>query len=333
MKGMSRRRFLAASALGLASSKARAAVGIAVPTIDRLCRIVVGFPPGGSTDVIARRIGERMRGSFAPSFVVDNKPGAGGRIALEHLRLSEGDGTVMVLTPHPMITVYPHLYRKLSYDPLRDFTPVTSVCNTVQALSIGSAVPDTIHTVADFIKWCQANPDQATYGTAGPGTTPHFIGQMFGRAAGIRYAHVPFGGNAPVIQALIGGHVASGFSALTEALPQHRGRKLRILATTGTARSRFVPDVPVLNESGVQLPDTPIEWFGIFVSAKTPPPLVVELNAAIRGAVGAVEFQSGLAEMALDATGESPEAFARLVVADHGQWGRIVRASGFTIDE
>ena len=295
--------------------------------------MVVGFPPGGSTDVIARQMSERMKGSYSPVVVVENKPGAGGRIALEHLRASDGDGTVMVLTPHPMITVYPHVYRKLPYDPLRDFMPVTSVCNTVVSLSVGPAVPDSVRTLGEFLRWCRLHPDQATYGSPGEGTTPHFIGEMLGRAAGIRYLHVPYNGGAPVIQGLIGGHVASGLNVLSEAMPHYRSGRLRIIATTGAARSRFVPDVPTLSEAGVLKADIPIEWFGVFVPATTPPPLVVGLNASIRAAIHATEAQSGLAELAFDAAGEPPDEFAKQVAADYERWGRIVSASGFTIDK
>ena len=329
---LSRRRLLLAAALGLAHSRAQSATLAASQPVQRVCRIVVGFPPGGSTDVIARRLARRMSGSYA-AFVVDNKPGAGGRIALEHLRASEGDGATLVLTPHPMVTIYPHVYRRLSYDPLRDFTPVTSVCTTVASLSIGPAVPESVRTIEDFIGWCKANPDLAAYGSAGAGTTPHFTGQMLARAAGIRYTHVPYAGSAPVIQAVIGGHVASGVTGLVESLPPHKGRRLRIIAITGTARSRFVPDVPTLKEAGLQHVEVPAEWFGVFVSAKTPVQLVVELNAAVRAALGDAQVQRDLEESACEVAGEPAPDFARRVEDDHRQWGRIVRASGFTIDE
>ena len=323
-----------AAAVGLAHASARSATLEPAQPVQGLHRIVVGFPPGGSTDVIARRIARRLSDSYpSASFVVENKPGAGGRIALERLRVSEGDGPTIVLTPHPMITVYPHVYRKLSYDPLRDFTPVTSVCTTVASLSIGPAVPESVRTVEDFIGWCKSNPDLAAYGSAGAGTTPHFVGQMLARAAGIRYTHVPYAGSAPVIQAIIGGHVASGVTGLVESLPPHRSRRLRIIAISGQARSRFVPGVPTLKEAGLQQTDIPIEWFGVFVSAKAPARLVVDLNAAFRAALDDAHLQRDLDELACEAVSESSEDFVRRVTEDHRQWGRIVRASGFTIDE
>lgn len=217
--------------------------------------------------------------------VVENRPGAGGRIAIERLRTSPADGTVMVLTPHPMITVYPHVYKSLTYDALGDLAPVTSVCLSAAALSVGPAVPGTVRTLADFVVWCKENPNEATYGSAGEGTTPHLMGQLFGRAAGIRYMHVPFQGGAPVVTSVIGGQVASGMNALAEVVAHQRGGALRMLATTGQSRSRFLPDVPTFKEAGLQGIETPVEWLGLFVPAKTPESVVAKLNANARASV------------------------------------------------
>ena len=204
--------------------------------VTKPSRIVLGFPPGGSVDTVARLIAPQMN-DYASVLVVDNRPGAGGRIALEAAKRSVADGTVMTVTPASTLVIYPHVYKKLSYDPLRDFVPVAKLCSIASALTIGPMVPGEVQTLADFVQWCRANPSKSSYGSPGGGTMPHFIGAMLSQAAGFEFSHVPYKGGAPSIQDLLGGQIAANITVIPNALPYVRTGKLRALVTTGSVRS------------------------------------------------------------------------------------------------
>lgn len=323
---LTRRQFVAVPAvaalsIGL-SSRARA------QTAGKAVRMIVGFPPGGSSDVVARLLIEQMR-SYAPTIIVDNRPGAGGRIAMDVVKAGAPDGSIMVLTPASMMVLYPHLYKTLSYDPLQDFVAVTTVCAFPFVVSVGPMVPRDVKTLADFIGWCRANPKQASYGTSGAGSMLHFAGMMLSRAAKFEFTHVPYKGASPALQDLLGGQVASTVGVLGIALPHIQSGKLRALATSGAERSPFLPDVPTLKEAGYPGLEI-VEWQGLFVPARTPPAIVDELNRAVRAALATSEVRAGLGKQAFDVGGTSPAEFARLVQADIERWGPIVRESGFT---
>ena len=283
----SRRRFIAASAAASVAALAPS-VRAQTPVVNKTARIVVGFPPGGSTDVVSRLIADRLRGVYAPTVIVENKPGAGGRIALEAVKNADADGSAMILTPASMLVIYPHIYKKLAYDPFTDFAPVTSVCAFPIGFSVGPMVPESVKTVADFVAWAKANPKSAAFASPAAGSMVHFTGVMFNRAAGLDMTHVPFKGGAPAIQDLIGGQIASSMNVLSEALPQHKAGKLRTLATSGAQRSPFMPDVPTFVESGYK-EIVAREWFGILVPAKTPADIITKLNAAILHALKSKE--------------------------------------------
>ncbi len=327
----SRRRFIAASAAASAAALAPS-VRAQTPVVNKTARIVVGFPPGGSTDVVSRLIADRLRGVYAPSVIVENRPGAGGRIALEAVKNADTDGSAMILTPASMLVIYPHIFKKLAYDPFTDFAPVTSVCAFPIGFSVGPMVPESVKTVADFVAWAKANPKSAAFASPAAGSMVHFTGVMLNRAAGLDMTHVPFKGGAPAIQDLIGGQIASSMNVLSEALPQHKAGKLRTLATSGAQRSPFMPDVPTFVESGYK-EIVAREWFGILVPAKTPADIITKLNAAILHALKSKEVTEGFAKLAFDPVGESPADFARIIKADYERWAPIVKASGFTADE
>jgi tripartite-type tricarboxylate transporter receptor subunit TctC len=323
---LTRRHFVAAMGAGVAS------LGFAPlahsQVVGKLTRVIVGFAPGGSSDVVARLIVDQMR-DYASTIIIDNRPGAGGRIAMEVTKASAADGSVMVLTPASMIVLYPHLYKPLGYDPVQDFVAVTTVCAFPFVLSAGPMVPREVKTLADFIAWCKANPRLASYGTSGAGSMLHFAGMMLARAANFEFTHVPYKGAAPALQDLLGGQVASTVGVLGIALPHIQAGKLRALATSGAERSPFLPDVPTLKEAGY--PGLEItEWQGLFVPAKTPPAIVDGLNRSVRAALDSNEVKAGLGKQAFEVGGTSPAAFARLVQSDIERWGPIVKESAFT---
>lgn len=325
-----RRRFLAATAAGLT------AVGIAprafAQAAGKPVRVIVPFPAGGGTDVLARLVAEKLRGSYAPSVIVENRPGAAGRIAVDYVKAGDADGSLMLFTPDFLMTVYPHSYRKLSYDPLRDFVPLAVVGKSQLALCAGPGLPDNVKTVSEFVQWCKANPAKATYATTSAGATPHFVGVMLSRAANLDITPVHYKGGAPALQDLLGGQIPVSVNPVGEILPYARAGKVRVLATTGPARSRFLPDVPNMVESGYK--DIVVEaWLGFFAPAKTPPATVARLSAAIGEAVKADEVVQSFLKFGNEVAYVAPAAFATLVREDIERWGPIVKASGFTAED
>ena len=323
---LSRRQFVAAAAGAGASIAAPRRAHSQV--VGKLTRIIVGFAPGGSSDVTARLLVDQMRG-YASTIIIDNRPGAGGRIAVESAKAGAPDGSVLLLSPASMIVLYPHLYKPLGYDPVQDLIAVTTVCAFPFVLSVGPLVPRDVRTLADFIQWCKANPKLASYGTSGAGSMLHFAGMMLARAANFDFTHVPYKGASPALQDLLGGQVASTVGVLGIALPHIQAGNLRALAMTGATRSSFLPDVPTLTEAG--FPGLEItEWQGLFVPAKTPPPVVHALNRSVRDALDTAEVKAGLIKLSFEAGGTSPEQFADIVRTDIARWEPIVKASGFT---
>lgn len=321
-----RRRFLFGSAGGIASYTLGLSPTLSQP-LHSTARILVGFPPGGPTDVVARLLAEQMK-AYASSTIVENRPGAGGRVAMDALKNSAPDGSVMILTPAVAVALYPHVYKSLSYSP-QDFTPVTTISTTSMLFVVGPLVPSSVKTLADFIAWCRTNPNQSSYGSPGAGSPLHFLGVMLSRAANFEYLHVPFAGTAPSIQSLLGSQIASCISPIGPFVPHVRAGTLRALATTGAQRSPLLPDVPTIAEAGFPALEF-AEWFGIFVPARTPSGTVDTLSSALRAALQTKEVQAGLANQSVDAGGLTPADFARQVQADFDRWGPIVKASGFT---
>lgn len=299
---------------------------------SRIARVVVGFPAGGGSDVAARALVNQIQQAFPAGMMVENKPGAGARLAIDQVKASAADGTTLLFTPDFPITIYPHSYRKLSYDPLTDLTPVAVVAKTPLAFVVGPAVPERVKTVADFLAWAKANPKQAAFSSSAAGATPHFAGVMFSRASGVELLHVPYKGGAPAMQDMLGGQIASGFPGVGEALPHLAGGKLRVLATTGTQRSRFLPDVPTMVESGFK--DVVAEvWVGVFMPPRTPAAIVNQAAAAIAQAQKTPEFQEAFGKFAMEPVAGTPDSFAARIRADLAAWGPIIKASGFSAED
>jgi tripartite-type tricarboxylate transporter receptor subunit TctC len=295
-------------------------------------RIVVGFPPGGAPDVVARLTADGLRGPYAPSVIVENKPGAGGRIAVEAVKFGETDGSAMLVTPNPIITIYPHVYRKLSYDPLHDLTPVTSLCSYSLVLSAGPGLPASVKSLADLVGWCKAHPASASFGTPAAGSTLHFIGVVFASAAGVELQHVPYRGGAEVVTDLVGGRIPLAITPPAPVVPHIRAGRLRALATTGAERSPVLPEVATFKEAGY--PQLAIkDWIGLFVPAKTPSDKVELLNGLARAALKSREVTDAYATLMMESSSESPRESSLMVEAEYEMWRPIVKASGFTVVE
>jgi tripartite-type tricarboxylate transporter receptor subunit TctC len=293
--------------------------------LAKTAHILTGFTPG-LQDAIARLITGQMK-DYAQTIVVETRPGAAGRVAVEAVKTADADGSVILMAPLSFMMLFPHVYKTLRYEP-RDFAPVSTVAATPTLLTVGRKVPDDVRTLADFVAWCRANPKLATYGTTGVGTTLYFLGAMLGRAAGFEFLHVPYQGNGS-IQDLLKGEIASAIMPIASSLGLVQSGDLRALATTGPRRSSFLPGVPTMAEAGYpSLED--LTWFGFFVPARTPENIVEKLNSAVQTALRTDEVKSGMAKLAIEIDAISLGEFARLIASESERWRGIVRTTGFT---
>jgi tripartite-type tricarboxylate transporter receptor subunit TctC len=328
---LTRRHLFAASALGFAAAGAGLLPRALAQVMKKPVHIIVGFPPGGGTDIIARIVAERLRGSYAQTLLVENKPGAAARLAVEYVKNAEADGSVMLFTPDFPITVYPHSFRSLNYDPLRDFTPVAPTTKSMLTFNIGPAVPQSVKSLADFVQWCKTNPDKAIFATTAAGGTPHFVGVMLANEAGVKITPVHYRGGAPALQDLLGGHVPAGVNPISEILSHAKSGAVRTLAVTGSQRSRFLPEVPTMKEQGYNVVID--SWVGVFVPAKTPPSAVNALSAALEAAAKSPEMAESVAKFGNDPAFQTPAEFRTRVEADIERWGPVVKASGFVAED
>ncbi|MDM0049431.1 Bug family tripartite tricarboxylate transporter substrate binding protein [Variovorax sp. J22R115] len=305
---------------------------LALAQLNGNAAIVSGFPAGGMGDNVARPVAEKLRGHYATSLTVESRTGAGGRIAVEYVKRAAPDGLTILQIPSSPMVLYPHTYKKLNYDPLVDFTPVTSTVTYAFSFTAGPGLPAEIKTVADYVKWAKANPKQATYGVPAAGSALHFAGMMLQKAADIEMTSVAYRGGAPLLNDVMGGQVPVSFNVVGEVMPHIRSGKLRSLGVTSAQRSPFLPEVPTLVEQGYK--DIAVqEWLGWFLPAKTPAATVQRLNTLVREALLAPDFIAALATYGLEPVHQSPEEFARRVKADYDRWGPIVRATGFTAED
>jgi tripartite-type tricarboxylate transporter receptor subunit TctC len=293
-------------------------------------RILVGFPPGGSADVLARLVAEGARAATGQAFVVDNKPGAAGQIAAELLKQAAPDGRTVMAAPMAVTVMAPLTHAKLRYDPNVDFSPIGLIASFQLAFSVGPAAP--ARTFAEYLAWIKAHPRQAIFGSPGAGSLPHFFGLMVGRAAGVDMLHVSYKGGAPLLNDLMGGQVAAGVDVLAEAVRHHEAGKLRILATSGSRRSTAAPTVPTFAELGH--PAIQGEgWFAMYAPAGTPRAVIDRLSLAVDGAIRSGEVTERFRKLGIEPMGGGPEQLARRSRADSERWSSIVEASGFTADK
>ncbi len=294
-------------------------------------KVLTGFAAGGTVDTLARRVATKLAGHYAKAAVVDTRSGAGGQIAIAALKSAAPDGSTLLVTPMSMLGIYPHTYKKLPYDPVADVTPVSLGVVFDMGFAVGPQVPASVKTVPEFLEWCRANPTNANFGSPAPGSVPHFVGELIGRAGKVDLRHVGFRGSQPAILDMLGGQIAAVSAPVGEFLPHLSGGKARFLATSGATRNKFAPNVPTLVEQGYK--DLVFgEWFGFFLPGKAAPDVVQKANAAIRVALAEKDVIDGLAVMGLEAKSSSAAELAALLKADGDKWGPIVKAIGFTAE-
>ncbi|MBO9643493.1 MAG: Bug family tripartite tricarboxylate transporter substrate binding protein [Pseudacidovorax sp.] len=294
-------------------------------------KIMYGFPAGSAGDTVARRVAEKIAGTaYAKGAYVENKPGAGGRIAVETLKNSPPDGSVLTLAPVSAIAVYPYIYPKLTYKP-EDVTPVSIGAIMFHGLAVGPAVPAEVKTLKDFLAWAKANPAQASYGSPGAGSMPHLLGALLGMRSGVELKHVPYRGTVPSITDLVGGQIAAAMNPSGDYLQYMKNGRVRVLATSGRKRSPYLPDVPTFTELGY--PDvTSEEWFGFYAPAKTPAAMLASANAAINAALKDKSVIDSLALVGLVAHGTTAQDMAADQKAEFERWGPLVKQIGFTAE-
>ncbi len=298
--------------------------------VDTL-KIVTGFAAGGTSDNTCRRVGTRLTGPYAKTVVVENKTGAGGQIAIQFIKGQPADGTTLLQSPTSMFTIYPHIYKKLPYDPVADVTPVSLACVFDFGFAVGPLVPASVKTLADFVAWAKANPTQANFGSPAAGSTPHFVGALLGKSAGLELKHAAYRGTQPAMLDLLGGQIAAVSGPIGDITQHLASGKVRILATSGTKRNRFAPEVPTYAEQGYK-ELTHSEWFAFFLPPKADAALVARMNSALKDALASKDVIDGLATFGLEAMSNAPAELAELLRQDTAKWAPIVKSIGFTAD-
>jgi len=291
-------------------------------------KIVVPFPPGGSTDLLARQIGEKMSAEFGQTVIVENKPGAGGTIGSDSVAKAPGDGYTLLMGVTGTNAISATLYPKLPYDPLKDFKPVSLVVSAPLVLVVNAARP--YKSVTDLIAHLKDHPGDFTAGSPGNGTSMHLTGEMFAQATGTQITHVPYKGSAAALQDLAGGQIDGMFGDLLVVKPLIDSGKLRPLAVTSSTRSPKLPDTPTMAESGLKGFEA-LSWQGMFAPASTPDAIVDKLNAAVVKAVQSDDLKAFFAERGFNVEARSPADSAAFIAKEIPKWGAIVKASGATV--
>ena len=293
-------------------------------------RIIVGFPPGGTTDAFARRISEKLRGTYANNVIVDNKPGAGGQIGVTTLKSAAADGAHILYSPASMLTIYPHSYTRLSYAQ-SDVTPLGIGHSTDHAFVVGPAVPDSVKNIKDFVKWAKANPGKASIGNPAAGSMPHLLAGRLAMLGGFQITNVPFAGSGPAIPQVMGGQLAGMSSPLGDWVQHHKSGRIRILATSGPDRAVFTPDVPTYREQGFgEL--LVREWFGFFAPAGVSEAVRQNLNAALRLAMNQQDVRDFVTPLAANLEASTTAEHTRRLAEDSEMARRLVTALGFKAD-
>jgi tripartite-type tricarboxylate transporter receptor subunit TctC len=295
-------------------------------------RLITGFAAGGTSDTLCRRVASRLQPDYGKAVVVENRTGAGGQIAVTYVKGQPADGATILQTPTSILTIYPHIYKKLPYDPLVDLTPVTIACQFDFGFAVGPAVPASVTSVPEFLAWAKTNPAGANYGSPAAGSTPHFIGALLGKNAGVDLKHAAYRGTQPAMLDLLGGNVASVSGPIGDITQHLATGKVRILGVSGAKRSRFAPDVPTFEEQGIKNV-THSEWFAFLLPAKASPEVVARANAAMKTALAQKDVIDGLATFGLEAMSSSPGELTELLKKDTAKWAPIVKQIGFTAEQ
>jgi len=310
-----------------ATATAAAAAPDAWPT--RPIKLIVPFPPGGAADAVARIYAERLADALKQPVHVENKPGAGTAIAADAAARAAADGYTLSLAPAGQLTILPHLNKAITYDPFKDFEPVSLLASVPYVIAANSNTP--VSSVVELVATAKKDPGKLSYSSCGNGTLCHLSGELFKSITAIDLLHVPYKGSAPAVTALRGGEVNFAFDTLTVLAPQIKAGEIKGILITAHKRSPLLPDIPTAAEAG--LPQFEVSsWFGIVVPAATPTDITKRLNSEIIRIAGLPDVRERLATQGLDAVVSTPESFAQTIRDDYARWGKVIQASGATLD-
>jgi tripartite-type tricarboxylate transporter receptor subunit TctC len=290
---------------------------------------IVPFAPGGTTDILARTIGEKLTVALGQPVIVENKPGAGGGVGAEFTAKAPPDGYTIMGGTISTHAINASLYKSLPYDPVKDFVPITLIVRLPNLLVVNPDIP--AKNVAELITLLKANPGKYSFASSGNGTSQHLSGELFKSMAGVDMQHIPYKGSPPALQDVVGGQVAMTFDNITTAWPLAKGGKLRALAVTTAKRSAVAPDVPTLSESGLAGYEVG-SWQGVFAPAGTPPAVVKRLNAEIVKIINMPDVKEKLIGLGAEPVGNTSEEFAALVKTEVVKWAEVVKKSGAKVD-
>lgn len=293
--------------------------------------VLCGYPPGGSVDAVSRKAAEKLaKRSVTPAWV-DNRPGAAGRLAVMELLKGRADGRTLLVTPASVLTMYPHVYGQLGYDPLRDLAPVCTLAATAFALAVGPAVPPEIRQLPAFLEWCRQDGRHAQCGNAGAGSMPHFMAMLLARATGVEFQHVPFRGGSAAMQAVAAGELASALATEAAARPLVEAGRLRVLTVSSATRSPFFTGAPTFQEFGYAAL-TQREWFGVFAPSAVARGTIDLISEALREGFADPDARDLLRGNALLPDSLGPDPLLAALQTETGFWGNLIRSSGFRAD-
>lgn len=320
---------LSAGAMGLTLSLAVGAGSAALPGAasaqDKAVKILVGFPPGAGLDAMTRMVADKMRVTLGQNVIVENRPGAGGRIVMDALKAAPADGSVLVMTPLVTVVTAPHVYPDLGYDAFKDFAPVAHAADFLFAYAANPKVP--ANSLKEFVQAARSDADLRNYASAAPGSLPHFFSIMFAERAGLQMNHVGYRGTAPALTDLLGGQIATFMGTISDVSAHHAAGKLKVLATSGSTRAPQMPDVPTFKEQGYDIEGK--GWYAAYAPAGTPKEAIDRLSKAMIQALQSPDLKEKLQGYGMEPTGLGPEELARIHRRDHDQWGPVIKASGF----
>ncbi len=296
---------------------------------NRAVRIIVPYPPGGTADLLARLVGQKLTDALGQSFIADNRGGAGGNIATEIAAKSPADGYTLLMGNAPVLAINPSLYGKVPFDPVRDFAPVSMVANVPLLLVVHPSLP--VGTVKELIALAKARPGQINYAAAGGGSTTHLAMELFKTMAAVDLVQITYRGSGPALTALVSGEVPVMFELFPTAISHVRGGKLRALAVTSPARSSLMRELPAVAETGLPGFDV-ASWFGVLAPAGAPREVISRLNAEIVKMLGSPEMQERFANLGAEPRPSTPEQFAQLIPAEMKKWAKVVKDSGARIE-
>ena len=310
----------------LAATLAMLVIPAPAQDIPQTIRVIFPFAAGGSGDALARLIAEKMQAGLSRNVIVESRTGGAGRIGVLAVKNAAPDGATLLIAPIAPVAVYQHTYKTLDYDPIADFAPISQVATFDFAIAVNPQIG--VNSLKELVAWAKANPAKANFGIPATGSLPHFLGIMFGRAAGVDLKQVAYRGSAAALADLVAGHIPMMVTTTSDLVQNHKAGKIRMLATSDKQRSPFVPEVPTFREAGYDIHAT--SWYAMFAPARTPAALIDRYSKVIAAAVQAPDVAEKLRTFGLTATGTTAAELAKIQKDDAALWGPAVKASGFT---